>query len=151
MTIKYSVQPSNLAPSGITEPYGRYQVEYQSDVPLELNITTAQVSSALNEGNTVVLLASDGEVIGRIVPSVKGGFVIAEATSPTKEQAGIGFVPLEEFRYALTFAVQPTVQVVPIITSVQFFSSITGITKTDWVSTTEPGLLTIIGSNLGCL
>lgn len=155
MTIKYSVQPSVLSPDGVTDPYGRYQVELQSDVVFQCsNFTTSDIADALKAGGTVVLLDSNSEVIGRIVPTVKGGFLISDSPSPLKEQANIGFTPspllLEFFRFQLTFAQVPTVQIVPTITSI-LWQDVEGHVGTDFVSTTKAGQLVLIGNNLSCL
>jgi hypothetical protein len=106
MTIKYSIQPSSLSPNGQSEPYGRYQVQIQDETTMPLDSTSATIAAALKAGNQVILLGSDNEPIGSILPALKGGFTLAESPTPTAENMSIGFRP----SYSLHNAVQQDVE-----------------------------------------
>lgn len=96
MTIQYSIQPSSLSPPGITDPYGRYQVQVQNDTTVAISSTFATIANHLKAGDQVVILDSDDEPIGTIMPSLKGGFLLADSPSPTVENMSVGFRPSAE-------------------------------------------------------
>lgn len=101
MTIKYSIQPSTLSPNGQSEPYGRYQVQIQDETTITLDSTLVAIAAALRAGNQVILLGSDNEPIGSILPALKGGFTLAESPTPTAENMSIGFRPSSSLHNAV--------------------------------------------------
>ena len=93
MTIKYSIQLSTLSPDGQSEPYGRYQIQIQNETTMTIDATSATIAAALKAGHQVLLLGSDNEPIGSILPALKGGFALAESPTPTAKNMSIGFRP----------------------------------------------------------
>jgi len=91
MTIKYSIQQSTLSPDGQSEPYGRYQVQIQNETTITIDATSEMIATALKAGHQVLLLGNDNEPIGTILPSLKGGFALAESPTPTAKNMSIGF------------------------------------------------------------
>lgn len=122
MTIKYSIQPSVLSPDGQSGPYGRYQIQVQDDSTVAVDSTNSAIANLLKAGNQVVLVGSDNEPIGWIMPSLKGGFLLSESPTPTAENVSIGFrassTLLEDTRQAVDFERLDTVVRTPAITLV---------------------------------
>jgi len=92
MTIKYSIQPSSLTPDGQTAPYGRYQIHLQDEEPtITVDSTSVAIADLLKTGSQVLLVGSDNQPIGSLVPSLKGGFPLAESPTPTADSVSVGF------------------------------------------------------------
>lgn len=123
MTIKYSIQPSTLIPDGQTVPYGRYQVHLQDEETIiTVDSTYATIADVLKIGASVILMGSDNQPIGTLMPTLKGGFSLAESPIPTADNVSIGFRPstalYEVVRQAVSFERVDTVMRNPIITLV---------------------------------
>lgn len=122
MSITYQIQPSNLAPSGITVPYGRYNVILGDSSSVILSAKVEDIAALLKDGNTVTLVDSDGVSVGQIMPSLSGGFTISESPTPVSANVGIGFRPykqlLADVRYDVSFSRIDTTYRQPVIDSV---------------------------------
>ena len=123
MTIKYSIQPSPLAPNGQTAPYGRYQVHLQEDeTTITVDSTYATIADLLKIGTSVLLVGSDNKPIGTLSPALKGGFPLAESPTPTPDNISVGFrsssTLYEATRQAVSFERVDTVMRNPVITLV---------------------------------
>jgi len=99
MALKYSIQSSSLSPDGVTDPYGRFMVQYRE--PLEADTLTIAdeeidvdtIAAALQEGRPITIKTSLGVEIGQLLTTLKGGFLISDDPTPTSDQIGIGFRP----------------------------------------------------------
>ncbi len=126
MTIQYSIQPSTLSPTDVEVPYGRYQVSSNGllEIP-PLNVTKETIVTALKAGNTVDLISSDGALIGSLLPTVKGGFILSEEPTPNASSVNIGFRPsvgiLADLRFEITFERVATSVVLPQISEVEIW------------------------------
>jgi len=123
MTIKYSIQPSTFIPDGQTAPYGRYQVHLQAEETIiTVDSTHVTIADLLKIGASVILMGSDNQPIGTLMPTLKGGFTLAESPTPTAENVSVGFRPsstlYEAVRQAVTFERMDTVMRNPVITVV---------------------------------
>ena len=123
MTIKYSIQPSSLTPTGQTAPYGRYQVHLQDDeTTITVDSTYATIADLLKIGASVVLVGSDNKPIGTLTPTLKGGFPLAESPTPTADSVAVGFRPstnlYEMVRQSISFERVDTVIRNPVISLV---------------------------------
>jgi len=123
MTLKYSIQPSNLAPNGQTAPYGHYQVHLQDEeTAITVDSTYASIADLLKIGTPVLLVGSDNKPIGTLLPALKGGFPLAESPTPTADNVSVGFRPsstlYEATRQSVSFERVDTVTRNPVITLV---------------------------------
>lgn len=123
MTIKYSIQPSTLIPDGQTAPHGRYQVHLQDEETIiTVDSTHATIADLLKISASVVLVGSDNQPIGTLMPTLKGGFPLAESPTPTAENVSVGFRPsstlYEATRQSVSFERVDTVMRNPVITLV---------------------------------
>lgn len=122
MSITYQIQPSNLAPSGVTVPYGRYNVILGDSTNVILSAKVEDIVALLKDGNTVTLVDSEGVSVGQIMPSLSGGFTLSESPSPISANVGIGFRPYKQLlagvRYDVSFSRIDTTYRQPVITSV---------------------------------
>ena len=120
MTIKYSIQPSSLTPTGQTTPYGRYQIHLQEDeTTITVDATYAAIAELLKTGASVALMGSDNQLIGTLSPALKGGFPLAESPTPPADSISIGFRPspnlYEAIRQSVSFERVDTVMKKPVI------------------------------------
>ena len=90
--ITYQIQPSTLSPEGTSEPYGRYSVILQGSQSFALPTTLDAIATILKEGKSVDITCSDG-VAFSLLPTLSGGFTIAESPTPTAASIGIGVKP----------------------------------------------------------
>jgi len=123
MSIKYSIQPSTFTPDGQTAPYGRYQVHVQEDeTTITVDSTYAAIADLIKVGSLVVLVGSDNQPIGTLIPTLKGGFPLAESPTPTADSVSVGFRPsvtlYEVVRQSVSFERVDTVMRNPVITLV---------------------------------
>lgn len=119
MTITYSIQPSTLLPEEEVNPYGRYMVQTTSSASVPVSVTTEEISNFLKAGSTVNLVDEGEVIIGTLMPTLKGGFVLATEPTPVDTQLNVGFRPspklLEYTRFEVTFARSNTVVRAPSI------------------------------------
>jgi hypothetical protein len=123
MTIKYSIQPSTLIPDGQTAPHGRYQVHLQDEETIiTVDSTHATIADLLKISASVVLVGSDNQPIGTLMPTLKGGFPLAESPTPTADNVSVGFRPsstlYEATRQSVSFERVDSVMRNPVITLV---------------------------------
>ena len=123
MTLKYSIQLSSLVPDGQTTPYGRYQVHLQGDeTVITVDSTYATIADLLKIGTPVLLVGTDQQPIGTLIPALKGGFPLAQSPTPIPENVSIGLRPsavlYEAIRQSISFQRVDTVTRTPTITLV---------------------------------
>lgn len=122
MSLNYQIQPSSLAPAGVTVPYGRYNIVVGEAIQVVVTASINTIADALKEGHTVTFVDSEGVNIGHLMPTLSGGFVLSEAPIPLAEQLMLGFRPYKELlkmvRFDPSFSRVNSTYRTPIITSV---------------------------------
>ncbi|OQW95918.1 MAG: hypothetical protein BWK79_00705 [Beggiatoa sp. IS2] len=108
MTITYQVQPSTLAPEGVSEPYGRYQVILGESTTATATVTLETIVNTIQAGGSFLLKDSGGELIGQIVPTLTGGFTLSTSPTPGSTDIGLGFRPSKQLLAGVRFEPQFT-------------------------------------------
>jgi len=156
LPLRYSIQPSPLAPDGFEGEYGRMQVDYRP--AQKALVVTAdeydEVAFALSEGRAIWLKDDSGRVLGQFIVGLAGGFDIATFTQASVSDLRISFRPSQELltstREITTFEQVPTVVKDPTITKFTYSAMIAGqlqVKKNKICHGVDTGVIEIVGTN----
>jgi len=152
LTLRYSLQKSNIKPNDITGEYARLQVNTRPEMN-KITISNEDYQmliQALAEGRLIGLQNEAGLHLGQFLTSLSGGVVVKNFTSPSKEDIRASFKPMRHFlndiRELVSFERVPTVRHNPVISDF-IFTDNTGGNFTDEIPISTNGLLQIAGAN----